>query len=212
MSKFLSFIVLTVATLLGCSDDSQGSLQTKHEPLNAKSTNMQQPSYLTFDKGIKYPYFRYVTKEGEGWAMFIHPIFEAKNRVLALIFKRGDVDLRRLFNTELFGNNFLIIKKNGFLEVEDDAFLFYRPLNINDSWNRNVTYAREEFECRLIFQYSEEYKIQCISSSYTFNFVFNSERGVTSFQDFSDYNDIYTYDLVSDAGILSPYHLQSMGF
>jgi hypothetical protein len=172
---------------------------------------MLQPNYFIDSKGIEYPYFSYETEDGEGLAMFIHPMFEVKNRVLSLLYKEG-ANIRGLFGKELLGSDFLITNKSGILELEDNAFLVYRPLNANGSWKRKTTHAKENFECKLILQNSKDYKVQCISSSYTLFFTFNSERGVTSFQDFCLNNDICTYELKSNAGILSPYHLQSMKF
>lgn len=209
VSNLLRLMLLTVPTLLGCSDDSQRSLQIKTEATNSQSTQIQQPNYYIDGNNIKYPYFSYETKDGESWAMFIHPMFEAKNRVLALSYKRG-ANLRELFGKEILGDNFLITKKNGFLENE--IFLFFRPLDIKADWKWNTTYVKEDFKCKLVFQYLKDYKVQCISPSYTLNFIFNYERGVTSFQDFCYQNNICTYELKSGAGILSPYHLRSMGF
>jgi hypothetical protein len=206
MNDLLCLAALTVTSLLGCSNEPQQSSQTKAEAISAQPENIQQPQYL-IDKGIKYPYFSYETNEGKGLAMFIHPMFDAKSRVLALEYRLGD-NIRELFGEELFGESFTITQKNGILESE--AFLIYRPLDIKANWKWSTTYANEVFECKLVFQYVNDYKVQCISPSYTLAFIFNSEHGVTSFQDFCYKNNICTYYLKSGAGIFSPYHLQSM--
>lgn len=194
--------VAILALMLGCHDslprqDSTGSGQ---EEANIPS--------LTDKDGVEYPYFRYEASgpflATYGWAMFVHPMFDARNKGLALTYRESDY-IRSLFGEELFGRDFSVISTGGILVV--DGFPISRPLKLASNSTWKMRFDGKMLECGVTAERDDGFDVACASSTVSVALVFAKDGALTSFQGACDMG-MCTYTLASGGGLLSPYHLR----
>ncbi len=164
--------------------------------------------------GTRYPYFEYKKEDSSSFAggedrlaVFIYPIFDQRNKGLALPHMR-DQNVKDLFaSDEFLGRQFSVFAKSQTILV--DEIPVSRPIDLNAQSNWRMAYAGATFECRIASRTGVNYLMKCASKAAELNLRFNDLRGFTSYQDFCG-KQVCTYTLESVIGLLSPYHLESL--
>lgn len=210
-------ILLMLAAVFGCGDQRKGD-DFKGDDLKSEDRSKSRASsaevpHLVDEKGKRFPYFAYERgsdpfdlDDRQGFAMFIHPIFDIRNKGLALHHLPGQ-DVKELFGEELFGGEFMVVDKAGILTVE--GLPISRPSQSRPGATWKMVYGEKEFECVALPKQGDRFAVGCVASDLRLNAVFDDARGVASFQNFCA-KGVCTYHLKSSVGLLSPYHLRAI--
>lgn len=205
-------ILLMLAAAFGCGDQRKGDDFKGDERSKSEAPSAEVP-HLVDENGERYPYFTYERgpdpfdlHDRRGFAIFIHPIFDNRNKGLALRHLPGQ-DVKELFGEELFGGEFMVVGKAGILTVE--GLPISRPTRMRSGATWKMLYSEKEFECVAMPKRDDRFAVGCVAPDLRLNLVFHDERGLASFQDVCG-RSVCTYNLASSVGLLSPYHLRAI--